>query len=59
MYFYLCPVKHHSFVVKCPKESKHRCVYAFSVTQSCPALYNPMDYSVPAPLSVGFPRQEH
>ena len=47
MCFNLCPVKHHSFVVKCPKECKHRCVYAYSVAQSCPTLYDPIDYSMP------------
>ena len=26
---------------------------------SCPNLCNPMDYSLPAPLSVGFSRQEY
>ena len=29
------------------------------VTQSCPTLCNPMDYSQPAPLSTGFSRQEY
>ena len=28
------------------------------VTQSCPTLCDPMDYSLPAPLSMGFSRQE-
>ena len=28
------------------------------VTQSCPTLCNPMDCSLPTPLSMGFPRQE-
>ena len=27
--------------------------------QSCPTQYNPMDCSLPAPLSMGFPRQEN
>ena len=30
-----------------------------SVTQSCPALCNPMDCSPQAPLSMGFSRQEY
>ena len=31
-----------------------------TLTQSCPALCEPMDYSPPtAPLSIGFPRQEY
>ena len=29
------------------------------VTQSCPALSDPMDCSPPGPLSMGFPRQEY
>ena len=28
-----------------------------SVTKSCPTLCDPMDWSPPAPLSMGFPRQ--
>jgi len=27
--------------------------------QSCPTLYDPIDGSPPAPLSLGFSRQEH
>ena len=30
-----------------------------SVIQSCPTLCDPMDCSLPAPLSMGFPRQEY
>ena len=30
----------------------------FVVTQSCPTLCNPMDYSPKGPLSMGFSRQE-
>ena len=29
------------------------------VAQSCPTLSDPMDYSVQAPLSMGFSRQEY
>ena len=29
------------------------------VTQSCPSLCYPMDHGLPAPPSMGFPRQEH
>ena len=29
------------------------------VTQSCPTLWDPMDYSLQAPLSMGFSRQEY
>ena len=31
----------------------------FSVTKSCPTLFDPMDYIHQAPLSVGFSRQEY
>ena len=30
-----------------------------SVAQSCPSPCDPMDCSLQAPLSMGFPRQEH
>ena len=30
-----------------------------SVTKSCLTLCDPMDWSLPAPLSMGFPRQEY
>jgi len=29
------------------------------LTQSCPTLHNPLDYSYQAPPSMGFSRQEH
>ena len=29
------------------------------VAQSCPTLCDPIDYSLPAPRSLGFPRQEY
>ena len=28
------------------------------VAQSCPTLCDPVDYSLPGPLSMGFPKQE-
>ena len=31
------------------------CVYV----RSCPSFFNPMDYSPPAPLFMGFPRQDY
>ena len=34
-------------------------VGACSVTTLCPTLYDPMDCSPKAPLSMGFPRQEY
>ena len=30
-----------------------------SVAQSCPTLFDPVDYSLPAPLSIEFSRQEY
>ena len=33
--------------------------HAVCAAQSCPALCDPMDSSCQAPLSTGFPRQEH
>ena len=36
-----------------------RGVPACSVTQSCPTLSDPMAVAHQAPLSMGFPRQEH
>ena len=35
------------------------CVCVCSVTQLCPTLFNPMNCSSQAPLSMGFPRQEY
>ena len=33
------------------------CVYVYA--RSCPTLWDPMDYSLPAPLSMGFSRLEY
>ena len=44
-------------------EWEHKCVLlsccCSSVTESYPTLFNPMDCSHQAPLSMGFPRQEY
>ena len=29
------------------------------VAQSCPTIHDPMDFSLPAPLSMGFSRQKY
>ena len=34
------------------------CMRVCIVPQSCPTICNPMNYSPPAPLSMGFPRQD-
>ena len=39
-------------------EKDHACRHARSF-QSCPTLCDPMDCSPPAPLSMGFSRQEY
>ena len=52
-------------VCACTHVCRHMCVNvcacacACSVAQSCPTLCNPMDCSLPAPLSMGFSRQEY
>ena len=42
------------FLLQCMKVKSES-----EVTQSCPALSDPMDCSPPGPLSMGFPRQEY
>ena len=37
----------------------HCSCYCCLVAKSCPTLCDPVDYSLPAPLSVGFSRQEY
>ena len=44
------------FTAEPPGKPRFHCGLVF---QSCPTLCDLMDYSCPAPLSVGFPRQEH
>ena len=41
------------FLLQCTKVKSER-----EVAQSCPTLSDPMDYSLPAPPSMGFSRQE-
>ena len=48
---YVSLLNHFNFIVKSEKESE--------ITQSCLTLCDPMDYSQPAPPSMGFSRHEY
>ena len=48
---YVSLLNHFNFIVKSEKESE--------ITQSCLTLCDPMDYSPPAPPSMGFSRHEY
>ena len=41
------------------KKFKQWLLWLLCGVQQCPTLFNPMDCSLPSPLSMGFPRQEY